>query len=379
MTSKAALVWARIAAVFAGGAARCPKGMHAAPPSFRRLPVVGVPLVLLGLGVLPGCGDLSQEDLLFRAAIPSKAAVAVVPPGSDEDVAEGGQALVAGCADGDLRCDAAGIANRFNAVTFGLLRIIDRVVSLPPRFRAPGRRVWGPHHDDDTDRSFRFEMVRQDDGVTFAFCLHAMRGRVAGDVDNDAFDCASGVDAADASGLRRVLDGAFTPGTLAGAGARTGAGTMTLDLVAQEAIDGNARFARALAFVFDNRDDATAIHIDALAPTGVEDRDIRYDFDRDATGAGTFAFEIFGDVLDDGRPATRAATERVRLLARWEADRRGRAKGIVDEGDVDGTVTVAQCWDAALTTTFGARVDGTTTGDEATCAFVDEDLTPPAP
>jgi hypothetical protein len=379
------------AGTFRGDAGRCLSRMSPAPalqPSPSPLATsssswprgrggLAALLVVWALPWLAGCGDLSQDDLLFRAAIPPRQALAVVPPGSDEDARTGGQALVAGCDDGDLRCDAAALANRFNRLTFGLLAIVDRVVALPPTTRAPGRRVWGPHHDVDADRTFRFEMVRQDDGVTFAFCLHAVRGRLAADVDNDAFDCTAGVDDADASGLRRVLDGAFTPGVLDGAGARSGAGTMTLDLVALQTLDGGERVARALAFAFDNRDGATGIHIDALAPEGGDGRDVRYDFDRGVDGAGTFAFELFGDVLDDRRPATAPRVERVRLLARWAADRSGRAAGVVDEGDVADVVTVDQCWDGSLATTFTAAVDGATTGDEAACAFTADAVTPP--
>ncbi|HEY1100584.1 MAG TPA: hypothetical protein VGF99_16705, partial [Myxococcota bacterium] len=33
------------------------------------------------------CGDLSQEDLLFRAGVPGKAALAVAPPGIEDEVA----------------------------------------------------------------------------------------------------------------------------------------------------------------------------------------------------------------------------------------------------------------------------------------------------
>jgi hypothetical protein len=348
--------------------------------------VVLLGVVLLGVVVVGsvGCGDLSQEDLLFRAAIPSKDAVAVVPPGSGDDVddvddgaAGTGQALTADCPDGDLRCEAAAIARNFNGLTFGLLDIVDRIASFPPTRRAAGRRVWGPVFDADKDRTFRFEMVRDDD-VTFGFCLHAAAGRHDGNDGDDDDDSAAelGCDVDESGPFLRVLDGAFSPDSLADASARNGAGTMHLDVDALATLGGGDRFARDLIFAFDNRDDATSIHVDLQgARVNDVDRDAGYDFDRDATGAGSFALVIFKDVVDGALARSRA--ERVRLLARWQPDGSGRAAGIVDEGNTQTPITVAHCWDAGLSTTYTQAVDGTTSGDEATCALSNDDVVPP--
>jgi hypothetical protein len=334
-------------------------------------------VLVLGVvgAVAVGCGDLSQDDLLFRAAIPSKDAVAVVPPGSSDDVDDGaggtGQALTAECPAGDLRCDAAAIARNFNGLTFGLLDVVDRIASSPPTRRASDRRVWGPVFDADKDRTFRFEMVRDDD-VTFAFCLHAADGRH--DRDDAADDLGCDVD--ESGAFLRVLDGAFSPENLVEASARNGAGTMHLDVDALATLGGGDRFARDLIFAFDNRDDATSIHVDLQgARVNDVDRDAGYDFDRDATGAGSFALVIFKDVVDGALARSRA--ERVRLLARWQPDGGGRATGIVDEGNAQVPITVSQCWDAALSTTYTQAVDGTTSGVEAACAFANDDVVPP--
>jgi len=365
---------------------RCPTVMpalrpRAAPRSSAGvvLAVIAVVAVVVVVGSASACGDLSQDDLLFRAAIPSKDAVAVVPPGSSSTAGDDGQALTATCADGDLRCDAAGIADHFNGLTFGILEIVDTIAALPPTTRAPGRRVWGPGFDAARGSTFRFEMKRADD-VTFRFCLHAAAGRHDGaDADDDAdadLDC----DDATSGPFLRVLDGAFSPASLADPSAKNGAGTMHLDLDALGALgNGNADggFARALDIAFDNRGDATSIHIDLLgAQVDDVDRDAGYDFERDATGAGSFAFVIFKDVIEGG--LGRARAERIRLLARWQADESGRAAGIVDEGNTTTPFTLAQCWDAALSTSYAKAVDGTTSGDEASCVFAADDVVPPS-
>src|SRR3954463_4672732 len=124
-----------------------------------------VPLLLataLVAGLGAACGDLSQEDLLFKAALPSKHELELQPAGdvstADDGTGTAAQALDTPCADGDLRCNAHGAAKGFNGVTFALLDLIDRIVNLPPTTRAHGRRVWGPAFLDDSQQTVRFEM-----------------------------------------------------------------------------------------------------------------------------------------------------------------------------------------------------------------------------
>jgi hypothetical protein len=347
---------------------------HRAPRPVRD-PVSVVVVVVVTLAV--GCGDLSQDDLLFRAAIPSSQTLAVTPPGSEDgEATEGqGQALTAACGAVELRCDAAFIARSLNRRTFALLALVDRIAASAPTTRAPGRRVWGPAYDDERDATFRFEMTRDDDGATFAFCLHGAPGRVV--TEGTVLGC----DVAATDRFARVLQGSFAPASLAAASARQGAGTMEFDVAALAALGqdagADARFARGIAFVFDNRADATDIHVelDGLTVDGGE-RGAVYDFERDAAGAGSFAFQFFADVVDGVRP--RSALERVRLLARWQADRAGRAEGIVDNGDVATPRLVSQCWDRALQTTYARGVDGSASGDENRCAVDAAAVVPPS-
>ena len=337
------------------------------------LPVVAV--------ALAACGDLSQEDLVFRAAVPPKDAVALVVPGVG-DAGDGGSALSAheqglgACADGDLRCDATTLARGFNCLTFTLLDTVDAVTALPPSQRARGHRVWGPHFDFGKNRTFRFEMNREDDGVTYSFCLHVADGRVT---DNDVgdIDCTSADDV-----MANVFSGAFQPSSVAGDGARQGAGTMRFEAEKVRRFDGGDRFADVLNFAFDNADDE--VHIDIAAdgvPTDDDDdagTAAGYSFDRDARGAGELSFEFFANLVSEGLIPQRRL-EHVNLRAQWAADQSGRAIAVVDGGDLDPgqEVTVDQCWDASLTTTRFQGVDGEVSvgpDDDDICAFSVDDV-----
>ncbi|MDP2340458.1 MAG: hypothetical protein Q8O67_05855 [Deltaproteobacteria bacterium] len=335
-------------------------------------------VVVLGLLVgTVGCGDLSQEDLLFRAAVPPKQAVAVTPPGADGSVDDDGantqsQGLEVQCAEGDLRCEAQKIAGGFNGLTFTLLDVVDKVAGLPPSLREPGRRVWGPIFDDAKNQSFRFEMVREDDEVTFSFCLFMAPGRVGPARGGRALTCSDDDD----GDLIKVFSGAFEPSGIDGEAARRGRGTMRFEADKVSRFDGSERFARALDFAFDNTE-GTEIQIDVEGATvGELERDASYEFTRVADGGGTFLFDVFANLVSEGLiPELRL--EHISLSAEWNADQAGRAQGVVDGGDIaPGTeLSTTQCWGVApgFELVFFDGVDDAVApiGDEANCAFQD--------
>lgn len=349
---------------------RCPKDMQ---PLTRLLVVcawlIG-PVVVGG-----GCGDLSQEDLLFRAGVPTKEAVAVVPPGTEAEVDDAlagtaqaqsvrRQAVQEAC-DGDLLCETRNLARNFNGLTFFLLDIVDTIAALPPSERSPGRRIWGPHFDGDKDTTFRFEMNRSDDGASFSFCLHAVRGFVGRAPD---VDCSVEEDAG--SGLERLLSGTFLPSGIAGASARLGTGTMLLESERLSRQNGEARIARTVDIAFDHQGGQTDLHIDLQGTSvGDVDRDASYDFFRSAAGDGTLAFDVFADVVQGDALFDERALERIRLRAAWNVDRAGRALGVVDDGNATTPLSVEQCWDATLATVYRRSAAGDESGDVGLCAI----------
>ena len=348
------------------------------------------PLVLLLLAAAPltvGCGDLSQEDLLFRAAIPAKEALEVRPAGAASDADGAGaagtetQAMEVACEAFDVKCQARNVSFVLNSVTFTLLDLVDRIVSFPPSQRERGRRVWGPFFDFDSGATSRFEMVRTDGGAAYRFCLHSVAGRIA---DRDARDVTCDTDVDDDTGLTLLLEGTFSPGDLAGARARSGVGSM---LFHTGRLPGElAAIGRTMAIDFDNEDDETnvTITVEGQRDVGsVFERDpISYEFRRDAAGAGTFGFVLFADVhQDDENAANLRRIERLDIVAQWNADQAGRGVARVREGDLGAEeFTVDQCWDSADAQVYrgldfsGDLEDPFVEGDEGRCEVPLEDV-----
>lgn len=343
------------------------------PP--RRQTLSGLGMVIAAGLLSVGCGDLSQEDLLFRAGIPTKQAVAVVPPGSEQEVAdEGGlaetsQALEERC-DGNLLCESRNISRNFNGLTFFLLDLIDTVTTLQPSKREVGRRVWGPFYDRPKDQTYRFEMTREE-GATFRFCLHASEGQLR-ERDAPYLTCDTADDTEEAGGFINVFSGTFSPSGIAGDAARQGQGQMHLESAALNRLNREARFADSLDFTFDNTN-GTNIVIDVNgAGFNAENRDARYEYVRDDDDSGEMHFELFANMIRGGGLFEDDQLEHVSLDAIWQSDRAGRAHGTVDGGDAEDRVfTIEQCWGSELALVYDKAIDDTATGDEGQCAFDD--------
>lgn len=353
--------------------------------------------VVVVAALTAACGDLSQEDLLFRAGVPGKAALAVAPPGIEDEVAaelddetaaqaltssssSSSQGLDEECGDGQLLCLARNLARGFNGATFFLLDLVDAISALPPTVREPGRRVWGPHYEARTNRSHRFEMVRTAEG--FTFCLHAATGDVAISDATNAIGCGDDTgdtvdDEADVGGGRLLLifSGTFAPSAIAGDAARFGVGSMHLEMGRLARFDRGPVQARAADFVFDNTGGGTIIDID-LRGTRIngEQRDGRYHYDRSTLGDGSLEFEAYDELVQPQPPLFgEQQLERVSIFADWNADRAGRASGVVDGGNARQAYELQECWDGALNTVYTRGIFGGETGDEAQCVDVDAD------
>jgi hypothetical protein len=312
-------------------------------------------LLVPAAAILAGCGNLSQEDLLFLGAIPAKEALEVRPAGADSDVDDAAgtttQAMEVQCAhEFDVKCHARNIAATLNTITFSLLGLVDKVVEFPPSKRAPGRRVWGPFFDfAGGGNTTRFEMVRVDGGRAYRFCLHAVVGRID---DKDADDVTCDTDVDEDSGLTLLLDGTLTPGTIDGARARTGAGTMTLQT---GRVPDLAPFGRTMEINFANTDGQTDIDITVEGQPelfGVGEREpLKYTFFRDDDGSGDFGFVLFTNINKPEENLPRI--ERLDMVAKWLTNEAGVGRVRVTEGDLGAEVFVAdQCWDSTQSEVF---------------------------
>lgn len=319
--------------------------------------------------ILAGCGNLSQEDLVFLGAIPAKEALEVRPAGAASEADAAGtetRGLQEQCTQAlDVKCQARNIAGGLNGITFALLGLVDTVVEFPPTKREPGRRVWGPFFNFRDDSTTRFEMVRIDGGRTMRFCLHATKGAIK---DRDADDITCDTDSDEDSGLKMILEGTLTPGTIDGSRARFGQGHMDLQT---GRVPDFAPFGRTMSIDFDNTEGRTDIDILVAGQPefgGVGERaPIEFSFFRNDDGAGDFGFVAFMNINkpEENKPRI----ERLDMVAKWDADEAGVGRARVTGGDLGGEeFLVDQCWDNTLTEVFLAA---DFTGDEDPRAALD--------
>jgi hypothetical protein len=120
---------------------------RAAPRAGRALPIL---LVLL----LVACGNYSNDDLTFLAAIPSKEQLHLTVPQAS------GQALCAlGSADAAVNARTTG--SSLNQAIEGILAFVDLIRAVPPTGRDGEQRSWGPWDDaGHPGVRYRVTMVR---------------------------------------------------------------------------------------------------------------------------------------------------------------------------------------------------------------------------
>lgn len=312
-------------------------------------------LVSLALGAaLSACGfgNWSTDDFLFARAVPKKELVELKVPGMDdaESALTGAleQGLNGRCNTTNeresLTCMTRAVAKLFNGVTFSLIDLVREITAHEPSRRAQGQRVWGPWYDSATNRTFRFEM-RRDDGLGtggFKYCLHGAVGSKTGFRADADVRCG-----ADRAGFVEVLSGTYIPesGTQ---DARQAMGTMDLNLAKQKAAGLNTRDdPRAdgrYQFTYDTTHGQRTIHIELAEVTNQD------------TGLPTRANYTYHQAQDgSGRMDLLLANPEARLdslelHARWNSEGAGRVDGVgVREAIFDDVTYVGwECTNASL-------------------------------
>ncbi|MBI5507140.1 MAG: hypothetical protein HY903_00175 [Deltaproteobacteria bacterium] len=324
------------------------------------------PLYHLRIGlVLPAlcaCGNLSNEDLLFIAAVPKKAEVEL-------KVAAGGSqtraALTSADAVGDdaeLYKTAAKIATDVNA---GVGAILDLVDSLgkghPPTRRTDNARIWGPVSNvDGKGTTFRLEIRRdalEGGAPRFVFCFAVARDA---EVKGDAPTCLT----PDENGFHTFLSGHYDPQGEQG-GARSGSGSITLNFEAAWAAGigkPEDRGVLTLVYDFSQGGESKQIHVDVSKPAtlGTLPGALGYDYGRDADAHVDFMFTV-ENYLDPNKPGTPPQT--FTIDAAWQEGVAGRADAVGRGGDLqpDQYAVYVECWDGAAKRTYlwGAVYKGT--------------------
>jgi hypothetical protein len=111
--------------------------------------------LLAALLTLAGCGDWSNEDLRFYAALPTRAELHVVVPDAAAPaaaaVAPDPLALVTACGPlgtAETWLWAKPTSDKLNASIDWVIGLIDVVRQAPPTTRLTDGRIWGPFDDD---------------------------------------------------------------------------------------------------------------------------------------------------------------------------------------------------------------------------------------
>ncbi|MFH1809923.1 MAG: hypothetical protein ABIJ09_14355 [Pseudomonadota bacterium] len=327
----------------------------------------------LGVAGLTACGNLSNEDLIFLSALPDKATLALKAPGANygQDRAGSQTQGLGACTDDNLRCLAGSVSTAINTGTFAVLDLVDNIAhGYAPTRRAANLRVWGPVHVLRDNISLRFEIHRvlSADSDQFSYCLHAMRGAFDKELADD-ITCDTEVDD---SGLVRVLYGSYTPSEPQG-GARTGSGSLTLDLNAVRGagmgkVDDQGRL--TIDYVQVGGDVHLEVQVrevheeGTLLPSSAD-----YSYDGKADGSGEMCFVVNADFVAG---FIFSSLEQLSICAQWQSCGAGRADATIRGGDLVSTeIFATQCWACELATTYYDDSDDQhpTQGDAASCVF----------
>src|ERR1700704_16159 len=129
----------------------------------RKLILGNLLLATCLLGAAAGCGNYSNEDLEFMAALPEKQELSAEVPTRS--------ALVLGEA-AEYYLLTRNVSLIFNGITEAFLGLIDTIRAFPPTTRQPNRRIWGPFPADPVKQpGWMIRMVMERVGATFTYNL----------------------------------------------------------------------------------------------------------------------------------------------------------------------------------------------------------------
>ncbi len=345
----------------------------------RHQPSVFAATLAVLLTTLPGiaaCGNFSNEDLIFLAALPDRDSVALKVPGADYgQSSSSSNSLTQGlsaCTEDDLHCMAGRVSTGINAGVFALLDLVDAIATeQQPTHRSPGLRLWGPVYIAAENLSVRFEIRRTIAGSSdvFEYCLHALRAPADMDLAAD-LSCDTELDD---SGLVRVLHGTFSPAGSDG-GARDGSGSLVFDLnLARDAGVGQVTDQGRLEVLYDHSAGQQRIElairevvdIQTLLPSSAD-----YVYRREVDGSGAFTFTVNADFVAG---SVFSSLEQLQIDAQWDPCEAGRADARISGGDLGSSteITASQCWDCQAETVFyeDSAAEHPTLGEANACVF----------
>ncbi|MES1209071.1 MAG: hypothetical protein ABUS79_24295 [Pseudomonadota bacterium] len=287
----------------------------------RKLAWVLVACALLGAG----CGNYSNEDLEYMAAVPTTTELAVELPAAVNTVAEA-----------ELAKKTHDAIKTVNDSLVNVLALVDAVRGTSPTSRSSDSRTWGPF-DDDKHPGWRWELtVTRDPTAPTAF-TYRLRTENSGA----------------ATGWLLFVSGSFD----AAGGAKQGSGQVTADFAALAAagfpLDAGAAKLASLTIAYQNFDLAGSPVEVSMTMNGVPD----------GTGAATtlsIVYEILSDRSGEmaftltGNLIAGPATEVVQVNSQWLASGAGESTLKVASGDGAG-LAQTECWSSVFAATFNAK------------------------
>ncbi len=303
------------------------------------------------------CGNLSNDDLLFLAAVPKKQELAMrVEPQTPDPGALTNRSPLLG-QQAQYYDYARTAAEQMNK---SIGNVLDMVENLGrghrPTRRTENGRVWGPVHNlDGKGISLRLEIAREtrnDGGPRFVFCVHVAPDGAFAKTEPS---CAEPL----AAGFAPVLSGSYEPQSES-AGLRSGSGTILLDMeaayvagIGQPSDRGQVK----VDFDFSRGGDEKQLHLEAApAPAlGQPGAIVVYDYGLTADGRVDFYLRFPHDVLGGGWTNLGSdAKETVTLDASWQLDGPGRGDAVVEGGDipVGHHMSITECWDGSQLRTY---------------------------
>ncbi|MFL5306016.1 MAG: hypothetical protein ACJ8F1_12430 [Polyangia bacterium] len=281
--------------------------------------------ILVACALAAGCGNYSNEDLEFMAAVPTSTELAVELPAAVNTVVEA-----------ELAQKTHDAIKTVNDSLVSVLALVDTFRAVAPTSRSSESRTWGPF-DDDKHAGWRWELIVTRDPATPTTFMYALQAQ----------------NAAAAPGWLLFLSGSFD----AAGGAKQGTGQVTADFAALAAHDfpldpGSAKLAN-LTIAYQNFDLAGSPIVVSMTMNGVPD----------GTGAATtlsIVYEILSDRSGEmaftltGNLIAGPATEVVLVNSQWLASGAGESTLKVAHGDGAG-LEQTECWNSGFAATFNAK------------------------
>jgi hypothetical protein len=280
---------------------------------------------LLGCGLLAACGNYSNEDLEFMAAVPTTTQLAVELPSAVNTTTEA-----------ELAKDTHNAIDTVNQMLHNVLGLIDGVRTYTPTTRSSDSRTWGPF-DDQNHAGWQWELTVNRDASTPTTFMYALQARNLAIMPDWV----------------PFLSGEFD----AAGGASQGNGQVKADfaalLAAQFPLDAKTAALADITIAYQNLDTSgsptqVSMTIDSASSDPNAPTSLSIEYEILADQSGQMAFTLTGNLVPG------PAIETVQVLSQWLSSGAGEATLKVAAGDGLG-LSQTECWDSGFGATYNSK------------------------